>query len=92
MAEVIDNKLEKEEWEQTEFFTILKEEFENDERNQEKGFYLLEKIIGRKLIKPYSSGFSAIMKDEKKVSRAFFLKNITSNLLHMLEHKMKRNQ
>jgi hypothetical protein len=75
-----------------ELINTLKEEHDKDERNQERGFFLLDKWVARKLVKPFSIGFKAIVSDEKKVSRQFYIKNVVSNLIHMLEYKVKEEK
>jgi hypothetical protein len=60
LAEVIDFKLDRESLEEIDFINMLKEEYERDEKNQERGLYQLDKWVSRKLIKPYSQGFKAI--------------------------------
>lgn len=45
---------------------MIKEEYEKDNGKEERGVFCLERIIARKLVKPYSMGFNAIVKEDKK--------------------------
>ena len=73
------------------FINVLKDQYDIDEKNQERGLYQLDKWVSRKLIRPYSYGFKAITVEQKGVSREFLIKNIVSSCFHTIEHKYKEH-
>ena len=88
LAFVLDCKLDKEESEQTQLITLLKQEYEKEERNQEKAIMLLDRWASRKLVKPYSQGFKVIAK-ERKVNSKSLINNVVKSLAHIIEFKAK---
>lgn len=71
---------------------MLKEEYDRDEINEERGIYILDRVVSRKLVKPYTLGFKAITKDEKRLSNKFIINNVATNLVHFLTHKVKEDK
>lgn len=64
LADLIDYKIENEVLENQEFFTMIKEQYEEQELKQKEGLDIVEKIVGRKLIGPYFTAFKAISSDD----------------------------
>jgi hypothetical protein len=75
---------------------MLRDEYEKDERDEERGIFALERVISRKLVKPYILGFKAIIhddKDQKTISSSkYLIKNVATNMFHLLNYKMKENK
>ena len=89
LAELIDEKLENEDQERNVFFNVLNEQFEDDEESVKSGLELLERIINRKLIKPYYYGFRSITQEEANDRKRYEQKSKITNFVHLLLHKVK---
>ncbi len=64
LADLIDYKIENEVLENQEFFNMMKEQYEEHELKEKEGLHIMEKIVARKLIKPYYTAFKAIYSDD----------------------------
>lgn len=81
--------MENEEQERNVFFNVLNQQFEDDEESVKSGLELLERIINRKLIKPYYYGFRCITQEETNERKKYELKNKITNFVHLLLLKVK---
>lgn len=70
----------------------MKEKFEADEEQIKNGLDLFERIINRKLIKPYYAGFKSITQEEIIHEKSFGKKNSLNNFFHFMFNKIKENK
>jgi len=49
----------------------------------------MERIVSRKIFKPYHEGFNAITKEEKRITKPYIVKNILSNFVHLLTFRIR---
>lgn len=84
--------MENEDQERNAFFNVLNEQFEYDEESVKSGLELLERIVNRKLIKPYYYGFRSITQEEANERKKYEQKNKITSFVHLLLLKLKENK
>jgi hypothetical protein len=71
---------------------VLKSQYDEDEDQIKNGLELLERIVNRKLIKPYYAGFKSITQEEVYTRRNYEKKNTLTNFVHLLIAKVRDNK